>query len=705
MSHRYPGPSSFDDNIASELTFFGRTKEINELADRIISEHLTVLYGKSGIGKTSLLNAGLFPRMRELGFAPFIVRLKTASGRWIETIIDAFEKMVHKKGFQLTSPDEGTFDNIGDYFAAVVLTDGDQFLKPVIVLDQFEEVFQMSFDDLAQLNQKIFKVLGRSNVYRKQDSMRVVFSLREEYVGALDEFSNNIPSLLHNRLRLKPLDLNGTKEAIVAPAGLQSDLFETPEFEYDDDLIDKILDYLSIKGEFEPIQLQIICAHVEKLVQAKVSNGIPFSPVTLSGYFEGEGKQFQKVLEQFYLNTLEQLGNEISRNKVRDLCEYGLVQNNGLRNSIATETIKKEYDVDDETLKLLVNTRLLRCEDRLNDMWYEISHDRIAEAVLSKRRFKLPKLFWGILIAMVFLLIAISYSLLKERQQSTLLEAATNNANNRLAKIEQINADLENTNREIKNLRNRLANAVNNVSANVSHDAIPIMVEVPSEEQFKRAPDQKMGADASGSKNFRISKFEITEAQYYKFIQAKNLNWPNSDNMRSSQKPVINVTWQDARNYANWLTDYIRLTDPLAPAFRLPTENEWKLAAKAGSYGVDLSNAEEACMYMNHADRVMNVSWSNKACSDGVGNETSVVGTFLPNRYGLHDMLGNAAEWTADCWLKEHDDNIDLTQCRRRLVKGGSWQDKLSDISEDKRAWAFGDSSYDYIGFRLVQNP
>ena len=62
--HRYPGPGSFADNEFDARVFFGRSNEVTELADRIAGDRILVLYGKSGLGKTSLLQAGLFPRLR-----------------------------------------------------------------------------------------------------------------------------------------------------------------------------------------------------------------------------------------------------------------------------------------------------------------------------------------------------------------------------------------------------------------------------------------------------------------------------------------------------------------------------------------------------------------------------------------------------------------------------------------------------------------
>ncbi len=130
-------------------------------------------------------------------------------------------------------------------------------------------------------------------------------------------------------------------------------------------------------------------------------------------------------------------------------------------------------------------------------------------------------------------------------------------------------------------------------------------------------------------------------------------------------RPVVNVTWDDATAYAQWLSAVT------GESYRLPSEAEWEYAARAGtetaySWGDELG--------------------TNKANCDGCGSrwdddeETAPVGSFAPNAWGLHDMHGNVWEWTGNCWNEGYAgapaDGSAWTDghCGRRVVRGGSYQ-------------------------------
>ena len=133
--------------------------------------------------------------------------------------------------------------------------------------------------------------------------------------------------------------------------------------------------------------------------------------------------------------------------------------------------------------------------------------------------------------------------------------------------------------------------------------------------------------------------------------------------------------------YAEWLS---RNT---SKPYRLPTEAEWEYAARAGSQKARFwgDGTEQACRYANVADRARRaVIWQNVEpsrffnCDDGYAF-TSPVGSFLPNAFGLHDMLGNVWEWTADTWHSNYDYAPDdgsawmTGGAVERVVRGGSW--------------------------------
>ena len=202
-------------------------------------------------------------------------------------------------------------------------------------------------------------------------------------------------------------------------------------------------------------------------------------------------------------------------------------------------------------------------------------------------------------------------------------------------------------------------------------------------------------------RRFSAGKFEVTRGEYRAFAEATGHRgegcfvWGGSDFRMEPAKswrepgfaqddthPVTCVSWEDASAYAAWLS---RRT---GRKYRLPTEAEWEYAARAGTtttryWGDD---ANRSCEYSNGADRstaarVPGASGWGVADCDDRHPYTAPVGSFRPNAFGLHDMLGNVEEWTQDCWQGDYRgapiDGSAATagDCSLRAVRGGAWDD------------------------------
>lgn len=224
---------------------------------------------------------------------------------------------------------------------------------------------------------------------------------------------------------------------------------------------------------------------------------------------------------------------------------------------------------------------------------------------------------------------------------------------------------------------------------------------LPQEFRHRSAPQRrvKIGAFAAG-------KFEITRGQYRAFAEATNRNdtgcfvWRSGDYQLDSTKswrdpgylqddthPVTCVSWNDAQAYVSWLsakTGY---------QYRLLTEAEWEYAARSGSSETRFwgGNIRQSCQHANGADlKTLAVvseagNWPAAGCDDGYPY-TAPVGSYLPNGFGLHDMLGNVAEWTADCWNADYrgaatDGSAWMTgDCDLRAVRGGGWDEAWASL-------------------------
>jgi len=200
---------------------------------------------------------------------------------------------------------------------------------------------------------------------------------------------------------------------------------------------------------------------------------------------------------------------------------------------------------------------------------------------------------------------------------------------------------------------------------------------------------------------FAAGRYEITRAQYRAFAADTRhagqgcffwngddwemdaaRDWRDPGYPQGDDHPVTCVSWNDATLYAQWLSART------SKRYRLLTEAEWEYAARAGTttarYWGDDPNA--SCAYANGGDvsalrQVPGaINWPVANCDDGHAH-TAPVGSYRANAFGLHDMLGNAWEWTQDCWNANHASAAEDAgagaggDCQLRVVRGGSWDD------------------------------
>lgn len=204
---------------------------------------------------------------------------------------------------------------------------------------------------------------------------------------------------------------------------------------------------------------------------------------------------------------------------------------------------------------------------------------------------------------------------------------------------------------------------------------------------------------------FKIDIYEVTNAEYALCVDAEVCSAPASNSSLTREKyyddnafkdyPVINVSWFDASTYCSWRGS------------RLPTESEWEFAARGGlsdkkyPWG-DVFEDGQA----NFCDVNCTESGANKTINDEYA-ETSPVGSYAPNGYGLYDMAGNVWEWVSDWYDAYPGDNnagsnSDYGQ-KNRVLRGGSWHEGPYDLRVSYRGWYSPDGWYFFDGFRCAQ--
>ncbi|MCP5103220.1 MAG: tetratricopeptide repeat protein, partial [bacterium] len=400
INYRYPGSRPFTDNALDRRLFFGRDEEKRYLFHSILVERLFVLFAKSGMGKTSLLNAGLMDPLRRKRFVPLTIRFNDRESTPLETVYTGIREAVKQKKIDY---EPGETDSLWQFFkTAAFWSPDDKPLTPVLILDQFEEFFTMH----SQKNRETFitqladLVQGRvprslRESFKSKDhfpysaaapKVKIIISMREDYLGNLEEMSEAIPGILKNRFRLLPLKREQAKDAITKPAGLTEDEnVRARGFSYAAGTVDEMLDFLCARrerskaGEVEPFQLQLLCRHVEQKVSGKGGG------YKVTGRDLGGKAGMKRVLQGFYEDRVRALGSALQKRRVRKLCEKGLIDNK-LRLSLEEGFIQRKYDVSREFLSRLVDHRLLRSEPRVGSVYYELSHDTLVQPILESRK-------------------------------------------------------------------------------------------------------------------------------------------------------------------------------------------------------------------------------------------------------------------------------------------------------------------------------
>lgn len=383
---RYPGIHSF--TAEEREQFFGRERETKELYRLLVLNPVVVLFGKSGTGKTSLLQAGVSPLLNERQLQPVKLRLNDTAKPMSRQLWEQFDEGDY---LPLGTPDNLT---LAEYCRRFDCMAGGEPMQPVLLLDQFEELFTLYGDlpeqrdaFMAQLAELINTQAGTSD--GGAGGVRIVISIRSDFLYLLDRLSRRIPAILRCRYELAPLDEANARRAITAPAGLPGD-FITPRFTYSPAALDAILDGLSTgrdagesEREVEAFLLQQFCQHIEsRLIETRAPVGFEVTPE----FFEGQ-TGIEAIRDAFYAGVLAGF-EPATRLRVQRLVEEKLIS--GERRIISErETIKRDLGLSDADLARLCRERLLREEPRGSSYYYEISHDTLLAPILRARKIRL----------------------------------------------------------------------------------------------------------------------------------------------------------------------------------------------------------------------------------------------------------------------------------------------------------------------------
>ena len=405
----WPGLSAFDES--AQQFFSGRETESTELWRLVGQAPLTVLFGKSGLGKTSLLQAGLFPRVRQQNILPVYVRLDVRDRLrpLIEQAATALQAEIDLHGVDAAAAEPGGI--LWDHLHARRVTwwsSKNQSLTPLFVFDQFEEVFTLGAENAAgierlrldladlienripaDLAQRISGGTSTEDLDLRGQRYKVMLSFREDFLPEVEGWKRELPALMRNRLRLLPMN---AEQALQVVTGNTAD-GRTHRLVSEDTARDivrfvaaaQIGDQKTGSGrpgrtaadegweqiQIEPALLSLVCEGLNQKRQARHQVAIDAALLADTG---------ATIIADFYQRCVAGVPDPTRR-----FIENTLITEGGFRNSYPVQDAIDQGLLTEPLLRQLVDRRLLRIDHQLGIERVELIHDRLTAVVRTHR--------------------------------------------------------------------------------------------------------------------------------------------------------------------------------------------------------------------------------------------------------------------------------------------------------------------------------
>jgi hypothetical protein len=402
----WPWLDPFTEN--AQTFFNGRDDDSAALERCVVSGTATVLFGKSGLGKTSLLQAGLFPRLRKAGLLPVLVRLahggdsppaaaQIRARLYQECIVQGLAIPGNRQlAPQLEAPEDRLWLDL--HTTPIGLQDeSGRNWQPVLVFDQFEEIFTLGGQDAAR-QQRDFGALGdlienripkvlESAIGADEDLLdfllldaqpyRVIISLREDYLPNLERWCDRMPRLGPNRYRLLPMQETQALDAIQLTGG---DLVTPEDAEH-------IVRFVASQQEgpavgmssgesadasIEPALLSLLCSGLNLERQTAGAPRLDASDLEQRG---------GRIMERFYDDATKGVGAAAVA-----FLEDELITPDGVRLFYPLKSILQNPGITKKDIDTLIDRRLLRRQPFLDGERIEVVHDRLAAVARQRRK-------------------------------------------------------------------------------------------------------------------------------------------------------------------------------------------------------------------------------------------------------------------------------------------------------------------------------
>jgi DNA-binding beta-propeller fold protein YncE len=401
--------------------FYGRDPELRRLTNLLAAERIVLLHAPSGAGKSSLLNAGLLPRLeveKNMQVLPVlrVNRLPEKPGDLPQGtnryLLSALLSLEEAFGEAALPEAELAKTNLVEYLERRWPADPTK-RGQMLLLDQFEEVFSLDpYDREAKL--EFFTDLG---VALQNRDIKALFVMRDDYIGALEPYAVRLPTQLQAAFGLDFLDQPAALEAIIKPAeqaGIHFDEQAARGLVHDLSLVQfQRLDGTTGQQEgpyVEPVQLQVVCKRLWGRLEStgRLLDGIDPVDVAQLG-------DVSDALAGYYRETVSAVARQLKvpEGQIRRWIGKELIGEQGVRGQVML-VAGQTRGLDNQVISALEDAHLLRREERRRVIWYELAHDRLVPPVQrdnlrffeAEQGLRLKQAFGGLGgIALVILLI------------------------------------------------------------------------------------------------------------------------------------------------------------------------------------------------------------------------------------------------------------------------------------------------------------
>lgn len=376
-SDPYPGLRPYHEDEQDK--FFGRDADAEVLIDKVLTNRLTLLFAASGVGKSSLLQAAVIPRLK----SPTGENLEVVYHiDWVSEPVSSVRAAVRQALHSSGKLPEGAADDAGETLAELLEFCGLFVRHPlVLILDQFEEFFRYQ---RAGANFQPFIEQLTAIITNPQLPVSLVLSMREDFALELNAFKPRLPTILfENFYRLEKLGRVGAREAIVTPVEQVGFRYEPVLLEILlDDLLSRELDRLpnspaaELLETVEPPYLQIVCAQLWDLNRADPDKLLRLVTYEKAGKAKGILSNYLKGVLQGFSLTEKQLASKAFDH---------LASQRGVKMAYTAaalaETVRESEAALGKVLDKLAAVRILRTQQRGEATWYELYHDMFSGSI------------------------------------------------------------------------------------------------------------------------------------------------------------------------------------------------------------------------------------------------------------------------------------------------------------------------------------